>query len=144
MINTHSSSSVNFRIIRILRIMTRRPTVTMTMRTKPNQPSTMAEVPTPLLTLPLPISCAMVLAATDAVCCHNTDTRMNTEEMKMSASAAWETGRDGKGLTSTSEPESPTSSCQPGNVAKRMKQKKARITATILGAQLAWIVFRMV
>lgn len=112
--------------------MTSKPTVTITSRTKPNQPSTIAEEPTPLFTLPLPMSWAIVLAATDAVCCHNTDTRTNTEETKMRASAAWETGREGKGLTSRSDPVSSTSSCQPGNVARRMKQKNARMTATIL------------
>jgi hypothetical protein len=92
----------------------------------------MAEVPTPLFTLPLPISWAIVLAATEAVCCHNTDTRTNTVETKIKARAACETGREGKGLTSTSEPDSSRSSCQPGNVARRIKQKKARIMATIL------------
>lgn len=128
----YSSSSVSFLIKLILRIMTRRPIVTMTRRTKPNQPSTMAEVPTPLLTLPFPMSCAIVLAATEAVCCHRTDTSTNTDETKMSASAACETGREGNGLTSTLEPVSSCSSCQPGNVANRIKQKNARITATIL------------
>ena len=116
----------------MLRIITKRPIVTTTMSTNPNHPSTMAEVPTPLLILPLPISWAMVLAATDAVCCHNTETRTNTEATNIRARAVWETGREGKGLTSRSEPESSTSSCQPGKVARRMKQKKARTIATIL------------
>jgi hypothetical protein len=109
--------------------------VTTTNSTNPNQPSTMAEVPTPLFTLPLPMSWAIVLAATDAVCCHSTETSTKTEETKMRASAAWETGREGKGLTSTSEPDSSRSSCQPGKVARRMKQKKARTTATILNTR---------
>jgi hypothetical protein len=129
---SHHSSSVNFLIRLMLNIMTRRPTVTMTSKTNPNQPNTMAEDPTPLLTLPLPMSWAMVLAATEAVCCHSTDTSTKTEETKISASAAWDTGRDGKGLTSRSDPESSSSSCQPGKVARRMKQKNARMTATIL------------
>ena len=98
----------------------------------PNQPRIIAEVPTPLLTLPLPKSCAMVLAATDAVCCHRTDTSTNMEAIKMSASAAWEVGREGKGFTSRSDPSASVSSCHPGNVASRMKQIKARIIATIL------------
>lgn len=106
--------------------------VTMTNNTKPNQPNTMAEVPTPLLTTLLPISWAIVLAATDAVCCHNTDTSTKTEDTKIKARAAWDTGLEGKGLTSTAEPDSSGSSCQPGKVARRMKQKKARMTATIL------------
>lgn len=127
-----ASSSVSLRISFMLRIITSRPTVTMTSKTKPNQPRTIAEEPTPLFILPLPMSWAIVLAATDAVCCHRTDTRTNTEETKIRASAAWETGRDGKGLTSVSDPVSSTSSCQPGNVARRTKQKNARITATIL------------
>lgn len=126
------SSSVSLRIRLILKIITSKPTVTITSRTKPNQPSTIAEEPTPLLTLPLPMSWAIVLAATDAVCCHSTETRTNTEDTNMRARAACETGREGNGLTSRSEPESSVSSCQPGNVAKRMKQKKARMTATIL------------
>lgn len=53
--------------------------------------------------------------------------------MKTSASAACETGRDGNGLTSTSEPVCAfSSSCQPGNVARRMKVMKAKMMATIL------------
>jgi hypothetical protein len=116
----------------MLRIIMRRPMVTMTNNTKPNQPNTMAEVPTPLLTTLLPISWAIVLAATDAVCCHNTDTSTKTEDTKIKARAAWDTGLEGKGLTSTAEPDSSGSSCQPGKVARRMKQKKARMTATIL------------
>lgn len=82
------SSSVNFLSILILRIMMRRPIVTITNSTKPNQPSTMAEVPTPLLTTLLPISWAIVLAATDAVCCHNTETSTKTEDTKIKARAA--------------------------------------------------------
>lgn len=112
--------------------MTSRPTVTTTIRPKPNQPRTMADVPTPLLTLPLPISCAIVLAATDAVCCHNTETRTKTDETNMRANAAWDTGRDGNGFTSFSDPALSTSSCQPGNVARSTQQKKARIMATML------------
>ncbi len=54
---------------------------------KPNQPSTMTLVPTPLLTLPLPKSCAIMDAATEAVCCQRTETRTNIEAMKMIASA---------------------------------------------------------
>lgn len=106
--------------------------VTTTNRTNPNQPSTIADVPTPLLTLPLPMSWAIVLAATDAVCCQRTETSTNTEAMKMRASAVCETGREGNGFTSTSEPDSSRSSCHPGKVASRMKQKKARTIATML------------
>lgn len=116
----------------MLSIITKRPIVTTTKRTKPNQPSTMADVPTPDLTLPLPMSCAIVVAATDAVCCQRTDTSTKTDATKMSAKAAWDTGREGNGLTSPSEPVESISSCQPGNVAKRIKQRKARMTATIL------------
>lgn len=99
-INCDYSSSVILVIRRILKIINSKPTVTITSRTKPNQPSTIAEAPTPLFTLPLPMSWAIVLAATDAVCCQRTDTRTNTEATKMRASAAWETAREGKGLTS--------------------------------------------
>ena len=50
----------------------------------------------------------------------------------MRARATCETGRDGKGRTSASEPRSSTSSCQPGKVARRMKHMNARIMAMIL------------
>jgi hypothetical protein len=99
---------------------------------KLNHPITMALVPTPLSTLPFPKSWAMILAATEAVCCHKTETRMKMEAMKMMASAIWETGREGKGLTSRSEPSESSSSCQPGKVARRRRQMKARIMAMIL------------
>lgn len=109
-----------------------KPIVTMTKSANPNQPRIIADVPTPLFTLPFPKSCATVDAATEAVCCHNTDTRTKTEEMKMSASAICETGLDGNGLTSMSEPDGSCSSCQPGNVARMMKQKNASTMATML------------
>lgn len=92
----------------------------------------MAVVPTPLFTDPFPKSWAITLAATEAVCCHSTETRTKIEAMKMMARATWETARDGKGLTSRSEPSKSTSSCQPGKVASRRKQMKAKIRATIL------------
>jgi hypothetical protein len=116
----------------MLRIMTSRPMVTTTNKPNPNQPRIMADEPTPLLTLPLPMSCAIVLAATEAVCCHSTDTNTNTVATKISASAACETGREGNGLTSRSEPLASSSSCQPGNVASKIKQKNASTIATML------------
>ena len=116
----------------ILSIMTSRPIVTIMSNVKENQPMTMALVPTPDLTEPLPKSCAMTDAATEAVCCHNTDTRTNIEAMKMMARATWETAREGKGLTSRSEPSESSSSCQPGKVARRMKQIKAKTMAIML------------
>ncbi len=55
------------------------------------------------------------------------------EAMKIRASATWETGREGKGLMSMSEPvRASRSSCQPGKVARRRKVMKARIMATML------------
>lgn len=116
----------------MLRIMQSRPMETMMKNAKPNQPSNMAEVPTPLLTLPFPRSCAIVLAATEAVCCQRTDTRMNTEATKIRARATCDTGRDGNGLTSMSEPWLLSSSCQPGKVASRRNDRNANISATIL------------
>lgn len=71
----------------ILSIMTSNPIVTMISNAKLNHPSTMAVVPTPLLTLPLPRSWAMMDAATDAVCCQRTETRTKMEDMKMMARA---------------------------------------------------------
>ena len=50
----------------------------------------------------------------------------------MMAREICETGRDGKGLTSRSEPSSSTSECQPGKVARRSMQMKANTMATIL------------
>lgn len=127
----HSSVSLSRRWI--LKIMTSRPMVTMSSSAKLNQPSTMADVPTPLFMLPLPMSWATCAAATEAVCCHSTDTKTKTEAIKTRASADWETGRDGKGLTSTSEPvERSLSSCQPGKDARRRKQRKAKMMAMIL------------
>jgi hypothetical protein len=103
---------------------------------KPNQPSTIADVPTPLITLPLPRSCAMIEAATEAVCCHNTDTRTKIEAMKMIARDIWLTGREGNGFTSTSSSEpcedSRSSVCQPGKVARRRRQMKEKTIATML------------
>ena len=120
---------------RMLNIMTSRPMVTTMSRANENQPMTMALVPTPLLTAPLPKSCAMTDAATEAVCCHRTETRTKMDEMKMMARAICETGREGKGLTSRSEPSESSSSCQPGNVASRRRQRKAKMMAMMLHSQ---------
>jgi hypothetical protein len=58
--------------------------------------------------------------------------------MKIKARATCETGREGKGLMSMSEPvRASRSSCQPGNVARRRKVTKARMMATILQELLA-------
>lgn len=101
----------------------------------PNQPKTIALVPTPLLTDPFPKSCATCAAATEAVCCHRTLTSTNMEAMKMRARATWETGREGKGLMSMSEPvRASCSSCQPGKVARRRKVMKASTMAMMLRA----------
>lgn len=127
------SSSVNCLNSRRFRIMTSNPIVTITIRANPNQPRTIAEVPTPLLTLPFPRSWAIVLAPTDAVCCHSTDTSTNTAATNIKARATCDTGREGKGFTSTSDPLGSVSSCHPGKVARTMKQKKARMTAMMLG-----------
>ena len=80
-------SSVNLSSKCMLNIITSNPIVTTISSAKPNQPSTIAEVPTPLLTLPLPKSCAICAAATEAVCCHSTLTSTKIEAMKISASA---------------------------------------------------------
>lgn len=116
----------------MLNIMTNNPIVTMISRANPNQPSTMAVVPTPLSTLPFPRSCAIIEAATDAVCCQRTETRTKIEETKMMASAIWDTAREGNGFTSRSLPEASSSSCQPGKVARSRKQTNANTIATML------------
>lgn len=122
---------------RILNIMTSKPIVTMINKVKLNQPITMADVPTPDNTLPFPKSCAIMLAATDAVCCQRTDTSTKIEAMKMMAKATWLTGRLGKGLTSRSEPSLSSSSCHPGNVARSNRQMKAKIVAMILVSHIS-------
>lgn len=109
-----------------------KPMVTMMSSANENHPSTMALVPTPLFTEPFPKSWAMTEAATDAVCCHRTDTRTKMAEMKMRERATWETARDGKGLTSRSEPSLSVSSCQPGKVARSRRQTKAKMMAMML------------
>jgi hypothetical protein len=116
----------------MLNIITSSPSVTTTNNPNPNHPNIIAVVPTPLFTLPFPRSCTIVDAATAAVCCHMMLTRTKTEEINIVARATWETGREGKGLTSVSEPEEDVSVCQPGNVARRRKVRKARTIATIL------------
>jgi len=117
---------------RMLNIMTNKPMVTMISNANANQPSTIAVVPTPLFTLPFPKSCAIIEAATDAVCCQSTETSTKIEAMKIMARAIWETGLDGKGLTSRSLPRSSSSSCQPGKVARSKRQTNANTIATIL------------
>lgn len=131
-ISAFFSQSANWLRTRILNIMTNRPIVTIISNVNENQPSTIALVPTPDLTAPLPKSSAIVLAATDAVCCHNTDTSTKMEAMKMMARATCDTGREGKGFTSRSEPTLSSSSCQPGKVARRRKQTKAKMMAMML------------
>ena len=122
----------------MLKIIINNPTVTMMSNAKPNQPNTIAVVPTPLFTLPLPKSAAICAAATEAVCCHKTLTSTKTEAMKMRARATCETGREGKGLMSMSEPvRASRSSCQPGKVARRRKVMKARTMATML-VRVSW------
>ena len=115
-----------------VRTMTSSPIVTMISSAKPNQPNTMAALPTPLLTEPFPRSCAIVLAATDAVCCHSTETNTKMDATKMIDRASCETKRDGNGRTSRSSPSSSISRCQLGNVARRMRQTKAKIMAMML------------
>ena len=116
----------------IVNNMTSNPIVTMINNAKLNHPNIIAVAPTPLLTLPLPRSCAMVAAATDAVCCHSTDTRTKMELMKMMAKATCDTARGGNGCFDMTEPFESSSSCQPGRVASSRKQMKARMMATML------------
>jgi hypothetical protein len=116
----------------ILNIMTSNPMVTMISRANENHPRTIAVLPTPLFTLPFPRSCAIMEAATEAVCCHSTDTSTKMDAMNMIASATWDTGRDGNGLTSRSRPVTSSSSCQPGKVARSNRQTKAKMIATML------------
>ena len=117
----------------MLRIMTSNAMVTMMKSAKLNQPSTIALAPTPLFTDPFPKSDATCAAATDAVCCHSTETRIKIDAMKISATATCDTARDGKGLMSMSLPVAASRSwCQPGKVARRRNVTKAKMMATIL------------
>ena len=74
----------------------------------------------------------MIEAATDAVCCQRTETRTKIEAMNMIASAIWETGREGNGLTSRSLPLTSSSSCHPGKVASSKRQMNAKTMAMML------------
>jgi hypothetical protein len=74
----------------------------------------------------------MMDAATEAVCCHSTETSTKMEAMKMMARAICETGLEGKGLTSRSLPWASSSSCQPGKVARSRRQMNANMIAMIL------------
>jgi len=69
--SNHAAISSNNRILNII---TTSPIVTITNNANPNQPNIIAVAPTPLFTLPFPKSCAICAAATEAVCCHSTDT----------------------------------------------------------------------
>jgi hypothetical protein len=114
--------------------------VTMMSSVNENQPITMALVPTPLLTTPFPKSWAMTDAATDAVCCQRTETRTKMEAMKMMARAICETGREGNGLTSRSDPSESSSSCHPGKVARRSRQMKAKMMAIMLTVHVSKVI----
>lgn len=122
----------NCRTTLIVNIVTMRPIVTIISSANENQPSTMADVPTPLLTTPLPKSCAMTDAATEAVCCHSTETRTKMDETKMMARETWETAREGMERTTRSEPSESSSSYHDGKVARRRTQRKAKMMAMIL------------
>ena len=96
------------------------------------QPRAIAVAPTSLLTVPYPISWAVVATATEAVCCHIMDTNAIREHKMSAESTILKTGREGKGFTSLSEPRSSVSSCQPGKVASRAVAITARTIAMIL------------
>ena len=70
--------------------------------------------------------------ATDAVCCHSMEMRVNKEARVDMARHVWETEREGNGLTSRSEPPSSISSCQPGKVERRIVTILARKMAAML------------
>lgn len=118
--------------------------VTIISKLNPNHPSTIAAVPTPLFTLPFPKSCATCAAATELVCCHSTLTSTKMEATKMRASATWDTGREGKGLMSTSLPvRASCSSCQPGKVARRRMTMKARTMPTMLRGGVSMVSYTL-
>ncbi len=116
----------------MLNIMTSRPMVTMMRRVKLNQPMTIALVPTPDKTLPL----ARVLGY-DAGCYRGRVLPQHRDEDEDAGDeddgqATCDTGRDGNGLTSRSEPSLSSSSCHPGKVARRRRQMKAKMMAIML------------
>ena len=74
----------------------------------------------------------MVDAAALERCCQKLLSSDRTEATKRTARLTWDTARDGKGLTSLSDPSESSSSCQWGKVASRRMVKNAKATLTNL------------
>jgi len=75
----------------------------------------------------------MEAAEAAATCCHRADVSVKSEAIPSINMQTCETGLDGNGLMSMSEPVlASCSSCQPGNVDKSKKAKTERAIPPIL------------
>ena len=70
--------------------------------------------------------------ATEPTWAHVAEISSKRQDRKLNNNATCETGRDGKGLTSRSEPSSSSSSCHPGNVDRSRITIKPNTMETIL------------
>lgn len=77
----------------------------------------------------------MVDAATLAMCCQKLARMAMSADINEQAKATWETGLEGKGLTSLSLPSDSSSSCQPGKVARSTNVIRAKEMLIKLSAQ---------
>lgn len=103
------------------------PRATIMVRQKLIQPIAIAPAPTSVLTLPTFALSAIAAAPTAPTCCQRLATSNSTLPTNVHARAIWDTGIEGKGLTSLSDPVIWfLSSCQPGKVARRRMQIKTR------------------
>lgn len=97
-----------------------------------NHPSTIAAVPTCPETAPYVSVSAIDAVELLFICCQSTETKTNPNERLIIPKATCETGREGNGFTSTSDPPSFISECHPGNVDRSRKHPKARTIAIYL------------
>lgn len=98
-----------------------------------SHPRAMAPAPTRAVTVPYVKNCASVDAAELERCCQKLARRHRMEEMTKKIRTTIETFLLGKGLTSLDEPSLSSSSRQPGNVASKRMEKKAKAIETNLG-----------
>lgn len=97
-------------------------------------PKAIAALPVWVIVRPY-VRCRVTVDAVLApTCCQNADTQPKAHPSPRAANATIDTGRDGKGFTSRTESSSSSSSCHPGNVARRRKVMNVNMIAMILGA----------
>lgn len=105
-------------------IITSRPRAAIISRAKDTHPHTIAPAPTPPFAAPYVKTSAIVDAATPAMCCQKVASNAMSADSPTHARAIWDTGREGKGLTSLALPSEFSSSCQPGKVFRRQHVMK--------------------